>query len=185
MRITELKSQEPNPVPPPAQPPRGSKCGFDLKPNATNPNKRCYVPCSDHPFMKACSPESLRPYFGKFGEEVLRQASGICTNESKGRIDALNNRCLNTDVSCFQNGRQSCWTHDLSAGLFQINQIGVCVASTYREGQTHGPSCSIIPGVDPLKCLDERGLRAFDGNLKAAVDFYSRRNWQPWGYQCN
>ncbi len=186
MLVTEIKSINPPPAPqPPAQPPRQTKCGYDLKPNVANPNKRCFVACPDDPFKKHCSPDFLRPYFGKFGEEVLRQAAGICDNESKGHVQAMNDQCLSNQPKCKRGGPANCWTHDFSAGLFQINQVGVCVKSTYREGQSHGPSCSRLPGEDPYACLDKNGLRAFDGNVKSAVDYFERRNWEPWGYQCN
>lgn len=174
MLISEIKSQDPPPAPrPPAQPPRQTRCGYDLKPGVANPNKRCFVACPDDPFKKHCSPDYLRPYFGKFGEEVLRQAAGICDNESKGHVQAMNDRCFNT-------GRA--WSHDFSAGLFQINQIGQCVENL---GSSNRPSCRRIPGSDPYACLDKYGLRAFDGNVKSAVDYFTRRNWEPWGYQCN
>lgn len=184
--VSEIKSIAPPPAPqPPAQPPRSTRCGYYLKPSSTNPNSgSCFVACPEDPFYKYCSPDYLRPYFGEFGEDVLRKAAGICWNESRGRVDALNQACLSTDTAC-PNGRKSCWTHDFSAGLFQINQIGVCLNSNYRDGQTRGPSCSRKPGVDPYRCLDERGLRTFEGNLLAAKDYYVRRNWKPWNYQCN
>jgi hypothetical protein len=170
--ISEIKSQNPPPAPqPPAQPPRQSPCGYYLKPGSS---PRCFVACPDDPHAKYCSPDYLRPYFGEFGEEVLRQAAGTCWNESRGYIQATNDRC-------FKTGRA--WSHDFSFGLFQINQIGVCVQSI-GSARSGGPSCARIPGKDPYACIDEIGLRTFDGNLRVAKDYYVRRKWQPWNYQC-
>ncbi len=168
--VTEIKSNVAPPAPvPPAQPPRQSRCGYSIKANG-----RCFVACPDDPHAKYCSPDYLRPYFGEFGEEVLRQAAGTCWNESRGFIGATNDRC-------FKTGRA--WSHDFSFGLFQINQIGVCVQST-GSARSGGPSCRTIPGVDPYACIDQMGLRTFEGNLLKAKDYYVRRGWQPWNYQC-
>ncbi len=186
--VTEIKSNVAPPAPlPPAQPPRQSRCGYYIKPNASKPaQSRCFVACPDDPHAKYCSPDYLRPYFGEFGEEVLRQAAGTCWNESRGYVQAMNDRCLNNQVKCKRGvgNPPDCWTHDFSSGLFQINQIGVCLDSTYSENQTRGPSCRRKAGVDPYACIDQMGLRTFDGNLKAAKDYYVRRGWQPWGHQC-
>jgi len=184
--VSEIKSQVPPPSPaPPVQPPRQTKCGYFLKPASGNKKDRCFIACPDDQFSRYCSPDYLRPYFGEFGEEVLRQAAGICWNESRGYIQAMNDRCFNTGINCSINGKGACWVHDFSPGLFQLNQIGVCVDTIKKENQTYGPSCVRRSGVDPYACIDQMGLRTFDGNVKAAKELYIRRNWQPWIYQCS